>query len=444
MATRQEDNGKLAVLIPGMGAVATTFVAGVISARRGLAPAIGSLAEYGELERDGRRIPVREAVPLPDLDDLVFGGWDIEDTSALQTAREAGVLQEQDLEPIAEELEAIRPMPGVFDQRYVRNLQGEYVKDGDTKMELAEALMEDIERFKQQNDCERAVAIWCGSTEVHVPMEEVHLNLEAFEQGLRENHEAITPTMIYAYAHLRSGVPFINGAPNRALDCPALVELANNQGVPVAGKDFKTGQTLMKTVIGPGLSARRLAVRGWYSTNILGNKDGAVLDDPGSFKTKEESKLSVLDSIFPGDTQPELYGDIDHKVRIDYYRPRRDNKEAWDNIDLTGWMDYPMQIKMDFLCRDSILAAPLVLDLALFTDLASRAGARGPQEWLSFYFKSPQPEDGHAPVHDLFAQRTMLMEELERLMDLPVVEETKPRKAAETETETERRGVTAA
>ncbi len=412
-ANLSEANGKLAVLLPGMGAVGTTFIAGVMAVRRGLAQPIGSLSQLGRLPHADDPPLIKDVLPLADLDDLVFGGWDIFEQNCYESACEAGVLQDKHLDAVAEELASISPMKAVFDQQFVRNIDGPNVKEAGSKMELADALIDDIEGFIADNDCARAVAVWCGSTEVHISPQEVHLSLDAFEDGLRTNHEAISPTMIYAYAHLKAGVPFINGAPNRALDTPALMQLAKKQGLPIAGKDFKTGQTLMKTILAPGLSSRQLGVRGWYSTNILGNRDGQVLDDPGSFKTKEESKLSVLSSIFRPEDNPELYGDMTHKVRIDYYPPRGDNKEGWDNIDIFGWLGYDMQIKIDFLCRDSILAAPLVLDLALFGDLAHRAGLSGVQKWLSFYFKSPQTNDGEQPVHDLFAQRRLLFNQLE-------------------------------
>jgi myo-inositol-1-phosphate synthase len=406
-------DGKLAVLLPGLGAVSTTFMAGVMAVRRGLAQPVGSLTQMGRMPHDEDPPLIKDVLPLAQLDDLVFGGWDIFEENCYQAAKQAGVLEERDLDPIAEELGQVRPMKAVFDKNFVKRIDGPHVKQGGTKMDQAKALIDDITGFVDAHDCSRAVGVWCGSTEVHVTPREVHLSLDAFEQGLRTDHEAISPTMIYAYAHLKAGVPFINGAPNRALDIPALVELAKQQAIPVAGKDFKTGQTLMKTILAPGLASRMMGVRGWYSTNILGNRDGQVLDDPGSFKTKEESKLSVLDAIFRPEDNPELYGDMCHKVRIDYYPPRGDNKEGWDNIDLFGWMGYPMQIKIDFLCRDSILAAPLVLDLALFGDLAHRAQMSGIQKWLSFYFKSPQTTDGDQPVHDLFAQRRMLFSQLE-------------------------------
>ena len=407
-----KNNEKLAILIPGLGAVGTTLIAGVLAARKGLARPIGSLTQYAPID-DGEGAPrVCDALPVVPLDNVVFGGWDIFEENCYEAACHAGVLSDSDLEPISEELAAIKPMKAVFDPDYVRNLDGPNVKQAPTKMGLAKKLMDDIETFQRTHECDRAVAVWCGSTEVHVKMQPVHMDLESFEDGLRNDHPAISPTMIYAYAHLKSGVPFINGAPNAALDCPALIELAEREGVPVAGKDFKTGQTLLKTVLAPGLSARLLGVSGWYSTNILGNRDGAVLDDPGSFKTKEESKLSVLQSSLDAPRHPELYGDLTHKVRIDYYPPRGDNKEGWDNIDIFGWMDYPMQIKINFLCRDSILAAPVALDLALLADVAQQMGESGVMDWLSFYFKSPQVGDGQMQVHDLFVQRDMLFAKL--------------------------------
>ena len=404
--------GKLALLLPGMGAIGTTVIAGVIAARQGLAQPIGSLTQFARMG-DGPDAPrMRDALPLAHLDDIVFGGWDIFEENVYDAAKTAGVLQDRDLDPIREELEAIKPMSAVFDPAYIRNISGPNVKKADTKMALAEALIKDIEDFKAANGCDRAVSVWCASTEVYVSPGPVHATIEAFEQGLRDNHEAISPTMIYAYAHILAGVPFFNGAPNTALDCPAIVALAKRENVPVAGKDFKTGQTLIKTILAPGFASRMIGVRGWYSTNILGNRDGHVLDDPGSFKTEEKSKLSVLDSILDKEKYPEAYGEMDHKVRIDYYPPRGDNKEGWDNIDIFGWMNYPMQIKINFLCRDSILAAPLVLDLALLGDLAARAGKGGIQDWLSFYFKAPQPVEGEVPEHDLFAQRDTLFETL--------------------------------
>ncbi len=404
--------GKLAVLLPGLGAVGTTLIAGVLSARRGLARPVGSLTQLARVDDQPDSLRLGEALPLARLDDVVFGGWDIFEENCYESAVNAGVLEQRHLEPIREELEAISPMKAVFDQQWVRNLDGPNVKEGANKMELAEALIDDINTFMADNDCERAVCVWCASTEVHVGIGPVHTSVEAFEQGLRDDHEAISPSMIYAYAHIKAGVPFLNGAPNTAVEVPALVELAEQNGVPIAGKDFKTGQTLVKTILAPGMAARMIGVSGWYSTNILGNRDGAVLDDPGSFKTKEQSKLSVLESILDKEAYPEIYGEMTHKVRIDYYPPRGDNKEGWDNIDIFGWMDYPMQLKINFLCRDSILAAPVALDLALLGDLAHRAGMSGLQDWLSFYFKSPQPSDGQMPVHDLFEQRDLLFDTL--------------------------------
>ena len=405
-------SGRLAVLMPGLGAVATTFIAGASMARRGLAAPVGSLAELGDLEDGGQRRALREVLELAPLDELVFGGWDIYEGDAFKAALSAEVLKAKHLDAAREDLEAIRPMKAVFDQRYVRNLSGPHVKQASTKMELALQLIEDIERFKQERGCDRAVGVWCGSTEVYVQPSAVHMDLEAFERGLSQNDEAISPAMIYAYAFIKARAPMANGAPNLSLDVPALQQLATELNVPIAGKDFKTGQTLMKTILAPGFATRMLGLNGWYSTNILGNTDGAVLDDPGSFKTKEVSKLSVLESILNKERYPELYGEMAHKVRIDYYPPRGDNKEGWDNIDIFGWMGYPMQIKVNFLCRDSILAAPLVLDLALMLDLAARAGRGGVQEWLSFYFKSPQTAQGGLPEHDLFVQRRALDEAL--------------------------------
>ncbi len=408
--------GKLAVLLPGMGAVATTFIAGVEAVRKGIAVPVGSLTQLGMLSGEegspGGNIPIGEAVSLAQLDDLVFGGWDIAGGDCYEAAREAGVLHAAHLEAVRDFLTGIEPMPAVFDQQFVRNLRGTRVKSGPTKMALAEMLIEDIQTFLSDNGCNRAVAVWCGSTEVYVELEEVHQTIAAFEKGLRENHPRISPAMIYAYALVRAGVPYANGAPNRAVDCPAIVELAEREGVAIAGKDFKTGQTLMKTILAPGFSKRMLGVAGWYSTNILGNRDGVVLDDPGSFRTKEETKLSVLDSILDRDDHPELYADMVHKVRIDYYKPRGDDKEGWDNIDIFGWLGYPMQIKVNFLCKDSILAAPLVLDLALFMDLAQRSGRSGVQEWLSFYFKCPQAGDLQHVEHDIFVQHRMLEQTL--------------------------------
>ncbi len=405
-------NGKLAVLMPGLGAVATTFIAGVDAIVNNRSAPIGSYAMMGHLEIDGQDLPVREATPLATLDDMVFGGWDIYEGTTFDAARQAAVLNDKDLEAAREALEAVKPMPAVFDTEYVRNLDGPNVKSGMNKWELAQALIDDIEHFMTDHDCDRAVGVWCASTERYIEVGPVHMTVEAFEEGLKNDHPDIAPSMIYAYAFVKSGVPLANGAPNLALDLPAIVELAEQEGVAIAGKDFKTGQTLMKTILSPGLASRMIGVSGWYSTNILGNTDGAVLDDPGSFKTKEKSKLSVIESILQKERYPDLYDDMTHRVRIDYYPPRGDNKEGWDNIDIFGWMDYPMQIKINFLCRDSILAAPLVLDLALFLDLAQRGEMSGVQDWLSFYFKSPQRNGEVMPPHDLFVQRDNLQSTL--------------------------------
>lgn len=413
-------SGKLGVLTPGMGAVATTFIAGVMAARKELALPIGSLTQMGTIRlgkrTEARNPHIKEFVPLADLDNLVFGGWDVYEDNVYEAALEAKVLERGLVEALKPELEQIKPMKAVFDKSYVRNLDGTNVKTGATKMELAGQLMEDIRRFKAENNCDRLVMVWCASTEAYTETSNVHETLEAFEEGLRLNDPRIAPSMIYAYAALKMGVPFANGAPNLTCDIPAIVELAHKMRVPIGGKDFKTGQTLMKTIVAPGLHARALGVRGWFSSNILGNRDGAVLDAPENFKTKEVSKGNVLDGIFDANLQPELYGDIYHKIRINYYPPHGDNKESWDNIDIFGWLGYPMQIKINFLCRDSILAAPIVLDLALFMDLAHRAGLLGIQEWLSFYFKAPQTAPGLPPQHDIFKQLSKLENTLRYLM----------------------------
>ncbi|MGQ0563262.1 MAG: inositol-3-phosphate synthase [Gemmatimonadota bacterium] len=412
-------DGRLGVLLPGMGAVATTFIAGVEAVRRGLALPIGSLTQLGHIrlgKRTDNRTPlISELVPLAQLNDLVFGGWDAIPDDALVTARKAGVLQDKHIEPLADFLAAIKPMPAVFDKRYVKKLDGSNVKTGRNKRDLAEQLRADIRNFKEQHNCSRLVMVWCGSTEVFLQPSAVHLTLAAFEKGMEEDDVAIAPSMLYAWAALQEGVAFANGAPNLTVDIPAIQELAAERGLPVSGKDFKTGQTLMKTILAPGLKARLLGLNGWFSTNILGNRDGEVLDDPESFKTKEESKLSVLEHILQPELYPELYGKIYHKVRINYYPPHGDNKEGWDNIDIFGWLGYPMQIKVDFLCRDSILAAPIVLDLAIFMDLAARASMAGIQEWLSFYFKSPMAAAGLYPEHDLFIQQMKLKNTLRHL-----------------------------
>jgi myo-inositol-1-phosphate synthase len=412
--------GKLGVLLPGMGAVGTTFISGVLAIRKGLAQPIGSLTQMGTIRLGARTddnvVPIKDYVPLADLDDLVFGGWDVYPDDAYVAAKRAGVLEAHLVEQLGDELRAIKPMPAVFEQEYVRNLHGDNVKPEGSKMAWAEALIDDIQAFSETNGCDRLVAVWCGSTEIYKEPTDVHQSLEAFEQGLRDSHADIAPSQIYAYAFLKLGIPMANGAPNLSFDFPALMDLARQNKVAVTGKDFKTGQTLMKTILAPGLKARLLGVEGWYSTNILGNRDGEVLDDPDSFKAKEVSKLGVLDTIFEPERNPELYGDIHHVVRINYYPPRGDNKEGWDNIDIFGWLGYKMQIKVDFLCRDSILAAPLVLDLALFLDLARRAGLSGVQEWLSFYWKSPQPvEEGVYPEHDIFIQLMKLKNTLRHI-----------------------------
>ena len=400
--------GRLGVLLVGLGAVSTTTIAGVIAIRKGLAIPIGSLTQMGTIRlgkrSDGRTPKINDFVPLAQLDDLVFGGWDIFEEDCYAAAKTAGVLESSLLDKLRPELEAIKPMPAVFDQRYVKRLQGPNVKTGKNKLGLAQQLIADIRNFKATNNCDRLVMVWVGSTEVFMKEGPVHQSLAAFEKGLEASDDAIPSSMIYAYAALKEGIPFANAAPNLTADIPALLELAAQNGSPLAGNDMKTGQTLIKTIIAPGLKARLLGVRGWYSTNILGNRDGEVLDDPESFKTKEESKKSALDYIFQPQLYPELYKDLSHVVRINYYPPRGDNKEGWDNIDIVGWLGYPMQLKINFLCRDSILAAPIVLDTALFMDLAKRSGMSGIQEWLSFYFKAPMHAKEVYPEHDLFIQ----------------------------------------
>jgi myo-inositol-1-phosphate synthase len=408
----QPATGKLGVLLPGMGAVGTTFIAGALLARRGIASPVGSLTQMGTIRlgkrTDGRTPSIREFIDLASLDDLVFGGWDVFADDAYASAVHADVLSREHLDAVKDELAAIRPMKAVFFPEYVKRLQGDHVKEGTDKWALAEALREDIRTFRKANGVERCVAIWCGSTEVHREPTDVHQTAAKFEEGLKNSDPSISPSQIYAYACIREGVSYSNGAPNLTVDVPAIVELAKRHRVPVSGKDFKTGQTLMKTILAPGLRARMLGIRGWFSTNILGNRDGEVLDDPESFKTKEMSKLGVLETILQPHLHPDLYGDMYHKVRINYYPPRGDQKEGWDNIDIFGWLGYPMQIKIDFLCRDSILAAPIVLDLALFMDLAQRAGLGGIQEWLSFYYKSPLAAPELYPENDLFVQLVKL------------------------------------
>ncbi len=406
-------------MLVGLGAVSTTFIAGVTAIRRGLAQPIGSLTQLGTIRlgkrTEGRSPAIRDFVPLASLNDLVFGAWDIFEENCYEAAKTAGVLDAPLLEQIRPELEKIKPWPAVFDRRYVKRLDGPNVKKGKNKKDLAEQLRADIRRFKEENKLSRMVLVWCASTEVYMTEAPVHKTLDAFEKGLEASDDAIPSSMIYAYAALKEGVPYANAAPNLSADVPALIQLASDMKAPVAGKDLKTGQTLMKTIIAPGLKARLIGVNGWYSTNILGNRDGEVLDDPESFKTKEESKKSVLDYIFQPNLYPGLYDDLTHVVRINYYPPRGDNKEGWDNIDIFGWLGYPMQLKINFLCRDSILAAPIVLDVALFLDLARRANMSGIQEWLSFYFKSPMHAPGLYPEHDLFIQLMKLKNTLRYL-----------------------------
>ncbi len=408
----EKPKGKLGILLPGLGAVATTTIAGVIAINKGISAATGSLTQIGRI-RVGKRTKnerplIKDLVPIHPLKDVVFGGWDIYEDNVYEAAVHAKVIDKNTLDKIKPQLSKIKPMKAAFDVQYVKRLDGKFIKKAKTKMDLAKAIMKDIETFKAENKCDRVVMVWCGSTEIYIQESAVHQTIASLEKGMKENHKDIPPSMLYAYAAIKMGVPYANGAPNLSCDIPALVELANQTKTPIAGKDFKTGQTLMKTVIAPGLKARALGVDGWFSTNILGNRDGAVLDDPDNFKTKEVSKLSVLEEIFEPELYPELYKDMYHKVRINYYPPRGDEKEAWDNIDIRGWMDYPMQIKINFLCRDSILAAPIVLDLALFLDLAKRAGMSGIQEWLSFYLKSPQAPKGLHPMHDIFKQLNKL------------------------------------
>ena len=413
-------SGKLGVLLVGLGAVSTTFVAGVEAIKRGLAAPVGSLTQMGTIRlgkrTDNRSPRIKDFVPLVELDDIVFGAWDIFSDSAFDAAMNAGVLEKDLLNQVSEQLASLKPMPAVFEQNYVKRLHGENVKTGKNKMELAEKVIEDIANFKSENNCDRLVMVWAASTEIFLEPTSVHASLDVFEKAMYDSDPAISPSMVYAYAALKSGVPFANGAPNLTVDIPALTALAEQNKVPICGKDFKTGQTLMKTIIAPGLKSRMLGLDGWYSTNILGNRDGEVLDDPEAFRTKEESKLSVLEHILQPEVHPELYGNFSHVVRINYYPPRGDNKEGWDNIDIFGWLGYKMQIKIDFLCRDSILAAPLCLDLALFMDLAQRAGMKGVQEWLSFYFKSPQTAPGLYPEHDIFIQLKKLKNTLRHMM----------------------------
>jgi myo-inositol-1-phosphate synthase len=412
--------GKLGVMTPGLGAVSTTFMAGVMLARKGHAKPFGSLTQMQTVRlgrRDEHRTPmIKDFVPLANLNDIEFAAWDIFGDNAYEAAVKAGVLGKEHLDLVKDELSAIRPMKAVFDRRYVKNLDGPNVKKGETKMELAEHVRQDIRNFKKEKNLDRVVVVWCGSTEVYMEKKPVHETVESFEKGLRESSEDIPSSMIYAYASIMEGIPYANGAPQLTTDIPALTQLAKEKGVPISGKDFKTGQTLMKTVVAPGIKARMLGVKGWFSTNILGNRDGFVLDEPMSFKSKEVSKKSALEYIFQPHMYPELYKDMYHKVRINYYPPKGDDKEGWDNIDIFGWLGYPMQIKVNFLCKDSILAAPIVLDLALFMDLAQRAGMKGIQEWLSFYFKAPMHAESVYPEHDLFIQHTKLKNTLRHMM----------------------------
>ena len=420
MNIKKQDK-RIGVLIPGMGAVASTFIAGIEAIKIGLAKPIGSMTQMGTIrlgKRTENRVPIiKDFVPLSNLEDLVFGGWDINKENLYEIALRNGVLEKTLIDSVREPLENYTVMKGVFDKKYVKKLDGDWVKSGPNKMDLAKQIIDDIHSFNAQNNITNNVMVWCGSTEIFLESSDVHSSLEKFEEGLRKNDPGIPPSMIYAYAAMKMGIPYANGSPNLSVDIPALNELALQNNTPIAGKDFKTGQTLMKTILAPGLRARQLGIHGWFSTNILGNRDGEVLDDPDSFKTKEESKLGVLESILQPELYPELYKDLYHKVRINYYPPSGDNKEGWDNIDIFGWLGYPMQIKVDFLCRDSILAAPIVLDLVLFLNLAQRAGMKGIQEWLSFYFKSPMTLPELYPEHDLFVQLAKLKNTLRHLMD---------------------------
>ena len=413
--------GKLGVLMPGLGAVSTTFIAGTLAIRNGISSPIGSLTQMGTLRlgkrTDNREVDIKDFVPITNLDDLVFGGWDIFEDNCYEAAINAGVIDTKLLDQVKDELSSIKPMKAVFDKEFVKKLEGTYVKSVKGHRARIEALRQDIQDFKKKNNVERMVMVWCGSTEVYQkPEGSVYDSLDSFEAALDDDETSIAPSILYAYAAIKEGIPYANGAPNLSVDFPAMYSLASKEGVPIAGKDFKTGQTLMKTILAPGFKARRIGIDGWFSTNILGNRDGEVLDDPESFKTKEVSKLGVLEEILEPEKYPELYGDLYHKVRINYYPPRGDNKEGWDNIDIKGWLGYPMQIKVDFLCRDSILAAPIVLDLALFLDLAKRSSMHGIQEWLSFYFKSPMCKPDLYPIHDLFAQKVKLENTLRHLM----------------------------
>ena len=418
-------SGKLGILLPGIGAVATTTIAGVFAVNKGLSKPIGSLTQIGRM-RVGKRTDnnqplIKDVIALQDINNIVFGGWDVFEDNVYESAVHAKVLEEKLLDQLKPELEQIKPMKAAFDNEYVKRLNGKHVKEATNKMELAKALMQDIEQFKKDNGCDRVVMVWCGSTEIYIQESEVHQTLASLEKGMVENHKDIPPSMLYAYAAVKMGIPYANGAPNLSCDIPAMVELSKLTNTPIAGKDFKTGQTLMKTILAPGFKARAIGIEGWFSTNILGNRDGEVLDDPDNFKSKEVSKLGVLEDILEPELYPDLYGNLYHKVRINYYPPRGDNKEGWDNIDIRGWLNYPMQIKVDFLCRDSILAAPLVLDLAIFLDLAKRAGMSGIQEWLSFYLKSPQAPKGVHPMHDIFKQLNKLENTIRHLAGVELI-----------------------
>ncbi|WP_293945853.1 MULTISPECIES: inositol-3-phosphate synthase [unclassified Sphingobacterium] len=416
----KDANGKLGILIPGLGAVATTLIAGVASINKGFSKPIGSVSQLSRIrlgKRTENRNPlIKDFVPLAKLEDVVFGGWDVYEDNVYEAASKAQVLEQGQLDAVKAELEAIQPMKAVFDRNFVKNLDGTHIKTEKTRRELADAVQRDIREFKEKNGLDRVVIVWCGSTERYIETNEAFSTIAKLEEALDNDDQRIPPSMIYCYAAIKEGAPYVNGAPNLTCDVPAIVELAHEHGVAIAGKDFKTGQTLMKTIVAPGLQARALGVEGWFSTNILGNRDGLVLDDPENFKTKEVSKLSVLEEILDAKKNPELYGDLYHKVRINYYPPHGDNKESWDNIDIFGWLGYKMQIKINFLCRDSILAAPVALDLALFIDLAQRAGMSGIQEWLSFYLKSPQTAPGLPPEHDIFKQLMKLQNTLRHIM----------------------------
>ncbi|MFD2556474.1 inositol-3-phosphate synthase [Sphingobacterium tabacisoli] len=413
-------SGKLGILMPGLGAVATTVIAGVASINKGLAQPIGSVSQLSRIrlgKRTEDRNPlIKDFVPLAKLEDIVFGGWDVYADNVYEAASVAKVLEQSQLDSVRDVLEGIKPMKAVFDRDFVKNLDGTHIKSESTRRELVEAVRQDIRDFKKNNDLDRIVIVWCGSTEKYMESGDAFSSLAKLEEAFDRNDQQIPPSMVYCYAALKEGVPYVNGAPNLTCDVPAIVELAHEEGVAIAGKDFKTGQTLMKTIVAPGLHARALGVEGWFSTNILGNRDGLVLDNPDNFKTKEVSKLSVLEEILNGEKNPELYGDLYHKIRINYYPPHGDNKESWDNIDIFGWLGYKMQIKINFLCRDSILAAPIVLDLALFIDLAQRADMHGVQEWLSFYLKAPQTARGLPAEHDIFKQLMKLQNTLRHIM----------------------------